>query len=299
MHVAQGLRSEILSGLLLEELRMSQFQLLFPRPFPLIGVVHLKALPGSPRHTLPMEALIAHAEREARALVRAGFDGIVVENFGDAPFFPDRVEPVTVSAMSILVHAVMEVVRNESEGEGLPVGVNVLRNDALGALAIAATTGAQFIRVNVLSGAMITDQGLVQGRAAEVLRLRRALGVESVCILADVLVKHATPIGEPDLVATAKDTFLRGGAEALILSGSGTGAPTELGRLETIRGKMPEAPLLIGSGLTLESLEATVKVAQGAIVGTALKEGGLVENMIEERRARELVARRNALCRRA
>lgn len=275
---------------------MSQFLSLFPHPFPLIGVIHLLPLPGSPGHrpmsgVEPLHDIRAHARAEAITLVDGGIDGIIVENFGDSPFFPDEVEPITVAAMALAVHEVMTVARPA----GVPVGVNVLRNDARAALSIAGVTGADFIRVNVLTGAMVTDQGLVQGRAHEVLRLRHRLGLDAVAVFADVLVKHATPLGEVDPVASARDTYLRGGADALIFSGSGTGEPTDLARLSRVREKLPQAPFLIGSGMTLERLAETAQAATGAIVGTALKAGGRVENPIELARVKALVAARDGL----
>lgn len=272
------------------------FESLFPCRFPLIGVVHLLPLPGSPLATSSMNHIIDHACTDTMTMLEAGLDGVIVENFGDAPFFPDEVEPVTVAAMTRVTQAVKDLLEehvSRTSRQPVPLGINVLRNDARAALSIAAVTAADFIRVNVHTGAMVTDQGVVQGKAHETLRLRRALGLNGVALFADVLVKHATPLGETDPVSAAKDTFLRGGAQALIFSGSGTGEPTELTRLQKVREKIPEAPLLIGSGLSLENLPASVKVASGAIVGTALKHKGRVEQPVSRARAQALVAARN------
>lgn len=272
------------------------FETLFPGPFPLIGVVHLLPLPGSPLSSASMRQIIEHACTDARTLLDAGMDGLIVENFGDAPFYPDVVEPVTVAAMTRVAQALKDLIEELAGRERrapVPLGINVLRNDAKAALSIAGVTGADFIRVNVHTGAMVTDQGLVQGKAHETLRLRRALGLNGVALFADVLVKHATPLGETDPASAAKDTFLRGGAQALIFSGSGTGEPTDLLKLEKVRQKVPEAPLLIGSGLTLENLPTTVSVASGAIVGTALKHGGQVDQPVSYVRAQALVSARD------
>src|SRR5262249_4211077 len=156
-------------------------------PRVIVGMVHLLPLPGAPRYGGDLEAVLRRAREDAEALVAGGVDGVMVENFGDAPFYPERVPPETVAAMTRAARAVVEVV-------SVPVGVNVLRNDAAAALAIAGVVGASFIRVNVHTGAMWSDQGLLQGRAHETLRQRRALGAR-VLILADVLVKHAVPPG--------------------------------------------------------------------------------------------------------
>lgn len=272
---------------------MRLFRTIFPAPWPLLGVVHLAPLPGSPRHELSMKEIAGRAEADAEALAAAGFDGVLVENFGDQPFHPDEVEPHTVSAMALLVARVLTVVRRTRPDGPPPVGVNVLRNDARAAIAIAATTGARFVRVNVHTGAMVTDQGLLQGKAHETLRYRRALGAE-VAILADVLVKHAQPLAPAPVEALARDTFLRGGADALIVTGFATGEPADLGRAARVRDAV-DAPVLLGSGFTSLNLPEARRVADGAIVGTWLKQRGEITNAVDQERARALVERRDAL----
>ena len=169
----------------------------------------------------------------------------------------------------------------------LPFGVNVLRNDARAALAIAAATGAQFIRINVHVGAMVTDQGVIEGEAADTLRVRASLAPQ-VLIFADYLVKHAAPFGEH----SPRDLRERGLADALIISGSETGAPADVQRLSQTRAAV-DAPILVGSGLTVENA-AGYADADGAIVGTSLKHEGRVDPMRVERVVRafkQLVAR--------
>ena len=153
----------------------------------LLGVIHLPPLPGAPRYDGDMAALRARTARDAEALAAAGFDAVLVENFGDAPFFRGRVPAETVAAMAVLADEARRV-------SGLPLGVNVLRNDGLSALAVAAATGARFVRVNVLVGARVTDQGVIDSEAAELLRLRRALDAQRVSLVADVGGKHSAPL---------------------------------------------------------------------------------------------------------
>ena len=162
---------------------------------PVIGVVHLLPLPTSARWGGSLTAVIERAEQEATALAAGGVDGIIVENFFDAPFTKERVDPAVISAMTLIVDRIKNLVV-------VPVGINLLRNDSLGAMAIASTINAQFIRVNVLTGIMATDQGLIEGNAHELLRYRRELGAD-VAILADVLVKHARPLGTPNLTRSS------------------------------------------------------------------------------------------------
>lgn len=228
----------------------------------LFGMVHLGPLPGSPLYR-SLDEVIEHALHDARALAAGGCDGIVIENFGDRPFARGRVEAETVAAMT---RAIAEVVREVR----VPFGVNVLRNDALSALGIAAATGAAFIRVNIHTGAAVTDQGIIEGDAYATLRKRAALAPD-VLIFADYLVKHATPMGE----VSAKDLRLRGLADAIIVTGSETGAAADPSRLHALR-KSVDAPLLVGSGLTASNA-AQFADADGAIVGTSLQVDGRVD----------------------
>jgi len=234
---------------------------------PIVGVIHLLPLPGSPRWRGSMAEVLERAAREAEILREAGLDGLLVENFMDAPFHPETVPPETVAAMTLAVETVKRLAR-------IPVGVNVLRNDARAALAVATSTGASFIRVNVHTGSMYTDQGMLQGRAHQTLRTRRALGAD-VAILADVLVKHATPPPGTDLETAARDTWIRGLADGLILTGTETGIPVRVDELRRVRSAVPEeARIWAGSGATPDNVGALLDASDGIIVGSTLEAGG-------------------------
>lgn len=229
-----------------------------------------------------MEGLLEAAVQDARALVEGGCDGIIVENFGDAPFFPGSVPPETVAALALALAEVRGV------AGATPVGINVLRNDARAALGLCATAGAEFLRVNVHTGAAVTDQGVIEGRAAETLRERGRLCPE-VRILADVHVKHAQPLGGGSIGQAARDVRLRGLADALILSGSETGAAPDRGPIEEVRGAVGEStPILLGSGVTVENAHGLLRGIQGAIVGTATKRSGEVRAPVETARVEAL-----------
>jgi hypothetical protein len=245
-----------------------------------IGVVHLPPLPGSPRWGGDLAAVLGQAEEEALALERGGANGIIVENFGDAPFRIGPVPPETVAAMTLAVARVRQTT-------SLPVGINMLRNDALSALAVAAVTGAAFIRVNVHYGVMAADEGLVQGEAFETLRQRRALGAD-VQILADVLVKHAVPLGPVDLGLMARETAYRGLADGLIVTGLVTGQPPNPADVALARQAVPNRLLLVGSGVDASNARELLAQADGAIVGTSLKYGGVVANRIDPERVKRL-----------
>lgn len=234
---------------------------------PLIGMVHLLPLPGAPGWGGDLAAVEAAALADADALVAGGCGGLLVENYRDAPFWPDRVPPVTVAAMAVLVGAVRR------HHPGVPVGVNVLRNDALSALAVAAATGAAFIRVNVHAGVAVADQGLLRGRAHRTLRARRDLGA-AVAIFADLRVKHAAPLAPRPLEAEARDLRHRGLADALIVSGDATGGAADPAELAAARRALPDCPLLVGSGLTAANAASYAALADGGIVGTSLQRPG-------------------------
>jgi membrane complex biogenesis BtpA family protein len=254
---------------------------IFKTEHPVIGVVHLLPLPTSPRWGNSLKAVIARAEQEATALASGGVDGLIVENFFDAPFTKECVDPAVISAMSLIVQRLMNLVT-------LPIGVNVLRNDARSAMAIATCTRAHFIRVNVLTGVMATDQGLIEGRAHELLRYRRELGSE-VKIFADVLVKHARPLGSPNLTTAVQETIERGLADAVILSGWTTGSPPSLEDLELASAAAGDTPVFIGSGASWENIPRLIQAADGVIVSSSLKRHGQIEQPIDPIRVSQFV----------
>jgi uncharacterized protein len=262
-------------------MQRSDLKRLFGAPAPVIGMVHLPPLPGAPGFA-SMRAVLETARRDAAALAEGGVHGIMVENYGDVPFLPGPVPPETVAALAL---AVAEAQR----AAGVPVGVNVLRNDARAALGIAAATGAPFLRVNVHTGAMLTDQGWIEGRAHETLRARRALG-HDVAILADVLVKHAVPPAGLTATDVARDLWERGGADGLIVTGVATGSAADAGRLREVRTAAPDAPLLLGSGLTADNAADLWPLCDGAIVGSAFMRDGRAGAGVDRDRVKRLLA---------
>ncbi len=247
----------------------------------LIGMVHLPALPGAPNSTLSMDAVVRKAVDEAKLLAQNGFDAIIVENFGDAPFAADAVPPETTAAMAVALDHVVRAVE-------VPVGVNVLRNDGKAALAIAASTGAAFIRVNILSGTYATDQGLITGAAHELLRYRSRVA-PNVKIAADIHVKHATPISQPDIALAAEETAYRAGADALIVSGAATGLPADPNHVVRVQSAVKDIPIWIGSGVTPETVGEFLRAKCGVIVGTCLKRDNETTAPIDKRRLRAFV----------
>lgn len=249
----------------------------------MIGVVHLRATPGSPDWGGSMREVEDAAAADALGYEEGGCDAVFLENFGDLPFTGGAVGCETVAAMA----AVASRVRREV---GLPIGFNVLRNDAAAALGLCAACGGEFIRVNVHSGAMMTDQGLIEGEAHETVR-RRGMLCPEVKILADILVKHALPLTALPIEQVAVDTLQRGRADALIVSGTATGAPVDVEDLRRVRAACPEAALLVGSGVNEGNVRELLEFATGLIVATSVKRDGELSNPVDAARVRRLVDR--------
>jgi len=222
------------------------------------------------------------ALRDAKALRNGGFDGLLIENYGDSPFKPTPADPETVASMT----AIGREIRRQVD---LPVGVNVLRNGALAALAIAHVIGARFIRVNVLTESLLTDQGIIDACAHDLMRYRKRLGATDVRVFADVRSKHAAPLVSRPVEESARDAAYRGMADALIVTGPRTGAEPDRDSLRRIKASVPDRPVLIGSGLSKRNAVKLLGEADGAIVGTSVKQNGLIERPIDETRVRELV----------
>lgn len=254
---------------------MNSLNTLFAESHPIIACIHLPALPGAPGYGGSMAAIYQQALAEAALFKAAGVDGLIVENFNDAPFFPEQIPAETVAAMAALTREIVTAT-------GLPVGVNALRNDAPAAVAIATAAEAHFIRVNVHLGAVVADQGLIQGNAHLSLRLRAQLQ-SKVLIVADVGVKHAAPLVNRGLAAEAHELTERGQVDGLIVSGAFTGAATHPSDLSEVRAHSP-LPIWVGSGATPENLAELWPLVDGLIVGSTFKTQGQVRNPVDKHR---------------
>jgi len=242
---------------------------------PLIGMIHLPPLAGSVGYRKQgAEPILDSALRDLYALETGGIDAVIVENLGDAPYA--KLAPrETIAMMAVIVQRLVEKT-------SLPVGVNVLRNDGLAAMAIAAASGASFIRVNVFTGVAFTDQGIIEGQARDLKWLKRDLGTET-AILADVHVKHAAHLTG---IEEAAIDAARNGPDGLIVSGVGTGRRTPPEDLQAVKGAV-ELPVFVGSGVRIDNL-STYREADGFIVGTVLKEDGRLDAPIDVGRVRAL-----------
>lgn len=249
-----------------------------------IGMIHLPPLAGSPRYAGEGSKVIEAVRADVAALIHGGVDALILENFGDAPFYPGRVPAETVAQMTRLA----ALVKRESD---LPLGINVLRNDGQSALAIAQAVGADFIRVNILCGARLTDQGIIQGIAHELLRDRARLRAENVAILADVDVKHSAPLANLPLEQEVADVILRGGADGLIVTGLGTGHATSPEMVQKVKQLAGDVPAFVGSGVSEENVAEFLPFANGFIVGTAFKHAGHPQNPVDPNRVQSFMRR--------
>ncbi len=258
-----------------------KFSDLFIKQKPVIACIHLMPLPGSPLYEGSMEAVIKTALEETEVFKKYNIDGLIVENFRDMPFYPDDLPAETIAAMSSVTREIVKAFPG-------PVGVNALRNDATAAMAIAVATGARFIRVNVHTGAAITDQGIIQGKAYETLRLRATLKSD-VQIFADVNVKHATQLGNRSIALETRDLTERGLANAIIVSGDLTGSEAKTEDVEEVR-QNTHLPVILGSGATPENLHSFIPNIDSLIVGSYFKKDGKAANQVNEARVKKFMA---------
>jgi membrane complex biogenesis BtpA family protein len=258
------------------------FQDLFGDRKPLIGVLHLLPLPGAPLYDGAMQKVYEQALAELEIFKRHDLDSIIVENFRDMPYFPGRVPPETVAAMAAVSR---EVVR----AAGMPVGINVLRSDGEAAIAVATASGAHYVRINVHMGAVVADQGVVQGSSQCSVRLRSALKSRAL-IFADVGVKHAAPLAGRSLDIETRDLAERGLADAIIVTGDRTGVETSIADVDVVR-HSTALPLLVGSGATPENIAQMLPKVNGLIVGSYFKKDGAGHNLVDESRVQRFVRR--------
>jgi membrane complex biogenesis BtpA family protein len=206
----------------------------------------------------------------------------VVENYGDLPFLPGRAGPETVAALTAAL-------RECARAVDMPLGVNCLRNDPIAALAACVAGGGTFLRTNLHTGVLQTDQGLMQGVAHELLRERARLNAAGVAIFADVLVKHGAPLGERDPRRHALDAVDRGLADAVLVTGAATGHRADFREVATVRDAVPATPLLVASGVVARDMLLISTLADGVLVGSTLEQGGKAGSPVEIARVRALV----------
>lgn len=254
---------------------------LFGRSKVLIGVVHLEPLPGAPRYEGGgVAAIYERGLADARAYLTGGCDGVIVENHGDVPFAkPHRIGPEVAAHMAVAADRIKQAL-------GSPVGINVLANAPLPALAIASASGAGFIRVNQWANAYVANEGLLDGEAAEAMRYRASLRAKGIRIFADAHVKHGAHAitGDRPVEELVRDLVFFD-ADAIIATGQRTGHTAEIGYIRHIK-EASHLPTLVGSGVTADNVAEILSVADGVIVASSLKHDGVWWNPVDLDRVR-------------
>lgn len=254
---------------------------LFDKRKPLVGVIHVGALPGTPRSRMSVDELTELAVREAAVYRDGGVDALMVENMHDVPYLRGSVGPEIVAAMTVVARAV----KAESN---LPVGVQILAGANLEAVAVAHAAGLDYVRVEAYTFAHVADEGIIESSAAELLRFRRKIGAEGVRVWADVKKKHASHAITSDVSlgeTAAAVEFMLG--DAVIVSGNATGEPPRASDVREAKSHC-RLPVLLGSGVTVENVLEFYDTADGFIVGSYFKEGGLWSNTVERERVERL-----------
>ena len=264
--------------------KQNALEALFPVRKPIIGVIHLQALPGAPRYTgQPVKDVYAAAVTDARTLAEGGVDGIILENASDMPFSrPEQIGPETVAALTAACLAVRAAVPT-------PIGITCVANGVIPALGIAKAVGAGWVRANQWVNAYVANEGILNGPAPEAMRYRARIRADEVAIFADVHVKFGAHAITADRSiaeqATDAEWF---DADVLIASGTRTGSPTEPREVDDVRSGT-NLPVIVGSGLSAEQVPALFATADGAIVGQWLKRDGRWWNPVDPRRVEQLM----------
>lgn len=254
----------------------------------LIGMVHVRALPGTPRNQMTIREIRQTAVQEAQQLRQAGFDALLLENMHDVPYLKRSAGPEIVACMASVALSVREAV-------DCPIGVQILAGANREALAVAQAAGAQFIRAEGFVFAHVADEGIMESDAGELLRYRRMIGAEGILIFADIKKKHSSHAITSDVnlgeTAHAAEFF---GADALVITGIATGSPTSAQDLiEARRGA--SLPLVVGSGATPENIRELWHHAQAFIVGSYLKKNGQWDQPLDMERLNRFIEASNQL----
>ena len=254
---------------------------LFGNQKPIIGMVHLLPLPETPQFGGSVDDIYARAETDAKTLIEAGVHGLIIENFGDEPYLIDEPTPAQLALMASVTNTIRQMT-------ALPLGINVQFNAWQAEIAIAYTCRAQFVRVEVFVDTVLSAQGMVSPCSAQITRYRKTLGATNIQLWADIQTKYTQNLLPQSLQQSARDAQLAG-ADVLIVTGAATGQTTPLEAVAEVK-QVVDLPVLVGSGASIKNIGAVLAQADGAIVGSALKEGGHAHNPVSRERASVFMA---------
>lgn len=256
------------------------FSQLFSNPKPIIGMIHLLPLPGTPNYDGNIKKIYEQAELEASILAQYGVDGMIVENFGDEPYLIGEPTPDQLALFAAVTYQIRREV-------SIPLGVNVQFNAWKAEIAIAKVTFADFVRVEVFVDTVNSAQGIVHPCSAQILRYRHLLMASHVLIFADIQTKYTTNLIPQSLTQSASDAKAAG-ADTLIITGAATGKTTPLDAVKEVK-QTVNLPIFVGSGTTIQNVNEVLSIADGAIVGSAFKEGGVANNPVSSQKTSEFM----------
>lgn len=273
-----------MTGFIISDTPLNAIREIFSRDKVLIGMVHCPPFPGAPRYRAATNDQIYDAcMRDAEILISEGLHGLIIENHGDIPFSkPEDIGPETAAFMSVITDRIIR-------STGVPVGINVLANAPIPAIAIAAASGASFVRVNQWANAYVANEGFMEGRAAEAMRYRSILRAERISIFADSHVKHGSHaiVADRSIVELTRDLAFFD-ADCVIATGQRTGDSASLDEIDEI-GSATHLPLLVGSGVTAANIAAILERTNGVIVASSLKQDGVWWKPVDQLRTRAFV----------
>ncbi len=256
---------------------MQKFKSIFKKEKPIIGVIHVKALPGTPKHKLSSSQIIDEAVIEARIYKKAGIDSIIIENMHDVPYLKGQVGHEVSALMCLIAY----LIKQETN---IPIGIQILAGANKEALAVAKASGLDFIRAEGFVFAHTADEGIIEAQAGDLLRYRKQIDADAVAIFTDIKKKHSSHAITEDvsLLDTAKAArfFL---SDGVVVTGSHTGVSASVEELKTLKDAL-DFPVLVGSGITLDNVATYLPICDAMVVGSYFKDGGYWENKLNYER---------------
>ena len=250
---------------------------------PVVAMIHVGALPGTPGQRQSLDEIVAAARFEARLYEEAGVNCLMLENMHDVPYLRGSVGPEITAAMAVIARAI----RNETD---LPIGLQILAAADIEAIAVAHAAGLNFIRTECFCFAHVADEGIMESNAAKLLRYRRMIGATAVQVWADIKKKHSSHAWTADLtlgdMAEAAEFM---GAETIIVTGTSTGRPPQPPEVEEARARCG-LPVFVGSGATEANLPDLLAVSDGLIIGSHFKRDGHWANEVDPARVHRFMA---------
>ncbi len=265
---------------------MSKFLNAFGVAKPVIGMVHLGALPGAPLFDASrgLEGLVEDARADLAALQAAGFDAVMFGNENDRPYEFD-VDRASTATMAYVIGQLRSEI-------SVPFGVNVLW-DPISSIALAAATGAAFVR-EIFTGTYASDMGPWTPDAGAAMRYRNRLGRDDLAMLYNVSAEFADSLDRRPLADRARSAVFSSIPDAVLVSGQITGEAAAMSDLDAVKAVLPDTPVLANTGVKHDTVADVMAAADGCVVGSALKIDGDTWNAIDPDRAADFMARAKA-----